>query len=204
MICRNKNLFTHEIPFSDVILYGGPSGSEVSRLASLVFSSTAVLFIDKEKDMAGSYVKKTDGTGRIVLKERQKAEIFALINTGGTKQQVYKRYLSMTKTSMKEGSYQKLKQAAKKAVGKAPKDTRSYTLPPKQVLFERKAAEVLSCYAEQGDWKRSTIKSILISVQDDFDSDEVKKLKFSRIYITRFLNRHFLIRKRVLIRKISE
>ena len=150
------------------------------------------------------YVKKTDGTGRIVLKERQKAEIFALINTGGTKQQVYKRYLSMTKTSMKENSYKKLRRAAKKAVGKAPSDTRSYTLPPKQVLFEQKAAEVLSCYAKQGDLKRSTIKSILISVQDDFDSDEVKKLKFSQKYITWFLNRQFLNRKRVLFRKIRE
>ena len=127
---------------------------------------------------------------KVYLKEKQKAEIFKLINDGGSKKEVEKLYFALTKTALMPNTLKKYRKDAKKKKIKEGAKIREYTLPAEQKAFERKAVEVLKVYAESGDLTYSTIREILTWVQRDFNDQAVIKLMFSDRYIARFIRSH--------------
>ena len=101
--------------------------------------------------MPGTYVKKTDGTGRIILNELQKREIFEMITAGARKKEVELRYFEMTQKMLKENTYKGFRKAAKKKLGQPVKLIslkRMYSLPEEQQSFENVVAEIICTFDE--------------------------------------------------------
>ena len=69
---------------------------------------------------------------KVYLKEKQKAEIFKLINDGGSKKEVEKLYFAQTKTALMPNTLEKYRKNAKKKKVKQGAKIRKYTLPAEQ------------------------------------------------------------------------
>ena len=130
------------------------------------------------------------------ISDKQKLEIFKLINDNAGKKAVEMKYFAFTKKTLKLNTYKKYRKDAKKFVDEARVKTREYKLPAAQQTFEIKACEVLEAYAKGGDLRHNTIREILMWVQKSFNDPSVTKLQFSQRYISRFIRTHRFRQKR--------
>ena len=152
-----------------------------------------VFIVTSETKMPGKYTRKTDGTGRIILNELQKREIFEMITSGAKKKEVESRYFEMTQSLLKENTYKGFRKAAKKRLGlplrliRLAPLKRIYSLPEEQQNFENKVAEIIELYDENSHLQYSKIREILMTVQKNYDAPVVTRLKFTHNYINRFI-----------------
>ena len=138
------------------------------------------------------------------LTEKQKRELFKLINDGASKKDVDLKYFALTKKNLKLCTYKKYRRDAKKFRDGNSDRIRDYTLPAAQQVFEKKSCDVLEAYAKCGDLKHNTIREILIFVQKSFDDPSVTKLQFTPRYIARFIKTHRFRQKNPVTRFLKK